>query len=63
MLVLSRKTGESIVIAGGITLTVMGIKGNVMKLGIKAARGIPIHRAETGQKSPEPDSDDPIRQH
>ena len=63
MLVLSRKTGESIVIAGGITLTVMGIKGNVMKLGIKAARGIPIHRGETCQKSQQPVSDGSIRQH
>ena len=63
MLILSRKTGESIVISGGITLTVVGINGQVAKLGINAAREIPIHRAETGQKSSEPVPDPPGRQH
>jgi len=36
MLVLSRKKGESIVIGGGITVTVVKVKGNAVQLGIDA---------------------------
>jgi carbon storage regulator len=54
MLILSRKTGESIVIDGGITLTVVGIKRNEITLGINAAREILIYRGEACQQIPEP---------
>jgi carbon storage regulator len=46
MLVLSRKTGQSIEIGEGITVTVTQIKGNKVRLGIKAPAEVPIHRHE-----------------
>lgn len=46
MLVLSRKLGESIVIAGEITVTVCHIKGNQVRLGITAPSDVPVHREE-----------------
>jgi carbon storage regulator len=46
MLVLSRKVGESIVIAGGITLKVVEIRGNKIKLGIEAPKEISVYRQE-----------------
>lgn len=46
MLVLSRKYGESIVIGGGITVTVLKVKGNAVQIGIDAPVAIPIHRSE-----------------
>ena len=46
MLVLSRKNGEAIVIDGGITLTVIKVKGNTVQLGIDAPRDISIRRSE-----------------
>ena len=46
MLVLSRKLGESIVIGGGITVTVKKMKGNVVRFGIEAPKEISVHRSE-----------------
>ena len=46
MLILSRKNSERIVIDGGITVTVVAVKGNVVQLGIDAPKEIPILRSE-----------------
>jgi carbon storage regulator len=50
MLILSRKNGESIVIDGGIRVTVNAIKGHVVKFGIEAPKETPIHRGEIYEK-------------
>jgi carbon storage regulator len=47
MLVLSRRVGESIVIPGcNLTLTVLGVRGGQVRLGIAAPPSVPVHRAE-----------------
>jgi carbon storage regulator len=46
MLILSRRNSESIVIDGGITIKVLAIKGNVVRLGIEAPKKIQVHRTE-----------------
>ncbi len=46
MLVLRRKTSESIMIGDDIEITVMGIEGDQIKLGIDAPKNIDIHRKE-----------------
>jgi len=46
MLILSRKPGESIVIDGHITVKVMRVEGDVVKIGIEAPSEVPVHRAE-----------------
>ena len=46
MLVLSRRTNESIVIDGNITITVLRTKGNNVRLGIEAPKEVPIQREE-----------------
>ena len=46
MLVLSRKFHESIVIDGGIKITVVGIRGDKIKLGIEAPREVGVMREE-----------------
>lgn len=47
MLVLSRKKNETIVIAGGlITLTIVEVRGDKIRIGIEAPRDVSIHRGE-----------------
>jgi len=46
MLILSRKTNESIVIDGRITVKVVRVDGEVVKLGITAPADVPVHRQE-----------------
>jgi carbon storage regulator len=46
MLVLSRRIGETVVIEGGIRLTVVSIAGNKVRLGITAPEGVRVDRLE-----------------
>ncbi len=46
MLVLSRKQNESIVINDNVVVTVLGVKGETVRLGIAAPGEIPVHRQE-----------------
>ena len=46
MLVLSRKKNESIVINDDITITVVEIRGDKVRLGVEAPKEVPVHRRE-----------------
>jgi carbon storage regulator len=46
MLVLSRQKGESLIIGDNITVTVVAVCGDKVRLGIDAPRAIPVHRQE-----------------
>ncbi len=50
MLVLSRKKSESIVIGHGIEVTVVEVRGNVVRLGVKAPASVPVHRDEVRRR-------------
>ena len=50
MLVLSRKRGEAIVIGNGITVTVLAVDGDRVKLGVVAPAEVPVHREEVYQR-------------
>ena len=50
MLVLSRKLNESIVINDKVVVTVLGGKGDTVRLGINAPLEIPVHRQEVYEK-------------
>jgi carbon storage regulator len=50
MLVLSRKTGEAIVIGKGITVSVLAVDGDRVKVGIAAPAEIPVHRKEVCER-------------
>ena len=46
MLVLSRRVGESVVIGDDVTVTVLEVRGDVVRIGIDAPRSVMVHRAE-----------------
>jgi carbon storage regulator len=57
MLVLSRKTGESIVINNNITVTVLKVCGNTVSIGVEAPEQVPVHRQEVWDKIHKPPSE------
>ncbi len=50
MLILTRRRGESVMIGDEITITVLGIKGNQVRLGFAAPQHITVHREEVHQR-------------
>jgi carbon storage regulator len=46
MLILTRRTGESLRIGQDIEITVLGVKGGQVRIGVKAPRDVAVHREE-----------------
>ncbi len=46
MLILTRRVGETLVIGDEITVTVLGVRGNQVRLGVNAPRHVSVHRQE-----------------
>jgi carbon storage regulator len=46
MLILTRRVGETLMIGDNVTVTVLGVKGNQIRLGVNAPREVAVHREE-----------------
>lgn len=50
MLILTRRVGESLMVGDEVTITVLGIKGNQVRIGVNAPKEVGVHREEIYQR-------------
>ena len=58
MLILTRRAEETICIGDEVRITVLGIKGNQVRIGVNAPREVPVHREEIYKRIQENESDE-----
>lgn len=62
MLILTRRMGETLMIGEDITVTVLGVKGNQVRLGVNAPRNVAVHREEIFARIKNEGEDDASRE-
>lgn len=58
MLILTRRIGETLMVGDEVTVTVLGVKGNQVRLGVNAPKDVAVHREEIYQRIQNEKSDD-----
>lgn len=57
MLILTRRVGESLMIGDDVNVTVLGIKGNQVRIGVSAPKDVAVHREEIYQRIQQENTD------
>jgi len=50
MLILTRRTGESLMVSDDVKLTILGVKGNQVRIGVDAPKEVSVHREEVYER-------------
>jgi carbon storage regulator len=50
MLILTRRVGETLMIGDEVTVTILGVKGNQVRIGVNAPKDVSVHRSEIYQR-------------
>lgn len=50
MLILTRRAGETLIVGDDVSITVLGVKGNQVRLGVNAPKDVSVHREEIYQR-------------
>lgn len=58
MLILTRRVGETLMVGDDVTVTVLGVKGNQVRIGVNAPKDVSVHREEIYQRIQREKSED-----
>ena len=59
MLILTRRVGETLMVGDEVTVTVLGVKGNQVRIGVNAPKEVAVHREEIYQRIRKEKDDEP----